>query len=520
MTDIPANPRPGIRVGDTVADRYRLTTLIATGGMASVWEATDLILERRVAVKVLHPHLAADERFVARFRSEAIAVARIRHPNIVSIYDTCSDAAVEAIVMELVVGQNYRSYLDQHGPLIPAEATHISAEAADALAAAHAAGLVHRDIKPANILIREDGQVLVTDFGIAKLRGEQSDLTHTGTILGSVKYLAPEQVEDRPVDARTDVYSLGIVTYEALTGKAPFSADTDAATALARLRDEPTLPRHLRPGIPRDLESAVMRAMARDPARRFSTAAEFRAALLAAPTVADPTIAHRAGPAAPRPAPKPAVTAGPAPTFAETERRWLIPTLLIVLLALAFAVAGILIGRTDAGQQLFDRARDAVGSAETTADPSAPAQSVRAADLVASDYDPEGGDGEHPEQAALAVDGDVATAWTTESYSQRDMGTKRGVGLVVELPEQATVSTVTVDSATNDWSAAVYVSNDVADTIDGWGAPAGQASNINGSHTFDIGGVDGRVVLLWITDVGDGEPPTRAEVNEITVVVS
>ncbi len=520
MTDTPANPRPGIRVGDTVAGRYRLTRLVATGGMASVWEATDLVLERKVAVKVLHPHLAADERFVARFRSEAVAVARIHHPNIVSVYDTCSDGEVEAIVMELVVGQNYRSYLDQHGPLIPAEATHISAEAADALAAAHTAGLVHRDIKPANILIREDGQVLVTDFGIAKLRGEQSELTSTGTMLGSVKYLAPEQVEDSPVDARTDVYALGIVTYEALTGQVPFTAETDAATALARLRDDPTLPRHLRPGIPRDLESAVMRALARDPARRYATAVEFRAALLAAPTVADPTVAHRAGPAAPRPAPKTAVPTGPVPTFAESERRWLIPTLLIVLLALALAVAGVLIGRTDAGQDLFNRARDAVAPAEIGQEASSSTPVITTGDLTATDYDPEGGDGEHPERAVLAVDGDVTTAWTTESYSQRDMGAKRGVGLVVELPQRATVESVEVESGTNDWSGAIYIADAVSPDLDGWGAPVAQASNIAGAHDFQVGGVDGSVILLWITDVGDGSPRARTEINEMVIAVS
>ena len=179
--------------GRLLADRYRLEGLVASGGMAQVWRGTDEVLQRRVAVKLLHPHLAADASFVARFRREAVAAARLAHPGIVSIYDTCSEAGTEAIVMELVPGQTLRERLDEPSPIDPWQAAGLAAQVAEALDAAHRAGLVHRDIKPANILLVGDGRVKVADFGIAKAMSE-ADLTHPGLMVGTAKYVAPEQV--------------------------------------------------------------------------------------------------------------------------------------------------------------------------------------------------------------------------------------------------------------------------------------------------------------------------------------
>ena len=243
--------------------RYRLDELLASGGMAQVWLGTDEVLRRAIAVKVLHQHLAADETFVTRFRHEAIAVARLSHPAIVNVYDTCSDDGIEAIVMELVRGQTLRERLDE-GPLDPWVAANIAAQVAGALAVAHAAGLVHRDIKPANILLSEDGRVKVGDFGIAKA-AESADLTQEGSFLGTAKYLAPEQVEAKPVDARTDLYSLGVVLYEMLCGRVPFEADTSSGTALARLHSDPQRPRLVKAGVPCELEAITMRLLAPTP---------------------------------------------------------------------------------------------------------------------------------------------------------------------------------------------------------------------------------------------------------------
>lgn len=260
----PAAPAADDLAGRLLAERYRLRRLIATGGMAQVWEADDEVLSRPVAVKLLHARLAADSSFVSRFRAEAIAAARLAHPAIVSIYDTCNDDGHEAIVMELVRGTTLRRLLDERHALDPGEATAIAVQVADAHEAAHRAGLVHRDVKPANILLSDDGRVLVADFGIAKASAG-ADLTQDGMMIGTAKYLAPEQVEGKPVDARTDVYALGIVLYESLCGRPPFQADTDAATALARLNQEPLRPRQMRGGSRRRWSTWCCRPWPGDP---------------------------------------------------------------------------------------------------------------------------------------------------------------------------------------------------------------------------------------------------------------
>ncbi|MCB0962861.1 MAG: serine/threonine protein kinase, partial [Acidimicrobiales bacterium] len=263
-TPPPSGAPPEQLAGRLLAGRYRLNRPIASGGMARVWEATDETLARRVAVKLLHDHLARDESFVHRFRAEAVAAARLSHPAIISVYDTFSVDGLEGIVMELVVGTTMRADLDQHGPMRLEAALAIGTQVADALGAAHASGLVHRDVKPANILLASDGRVLVADFGIAKAV-EGQDLTGTGTMIGTAKYLAPEQVQGAPVDGRADLYALGVVLYEALAGQPPFAADTDAATALARLQHDPAPLRSHRAEVPPAVEAVVLQALARRP---------------------------------------------------------------------------------------------------------------------------------------------------------------------------------------------------------------------------------------------------------------
>ena len=204
MTRRESNPVTGL-ADTTLCGRYHLDHLIGSGGMAQVWEGTDLVLGRQVAVKVLHPHLAADGALVARFRQEAVAAARLSHPGIVGVYDTCSDGMHEAIVMELLDAATLRQHLDEYGPLDAETTVRIALRLLDALEAAHRAGLVHRDVKPSNILLCRDGRVKVADFGIAKA-DDQTDLTQQGTLVGTASYLAPEQLLGGAGDARTDLY--------------------------------------------------------------------------------------------------------------------------------------------------------------------------------------------------------------------------------------------------------------------------------------------------------------------------
>ena len=264
-----------------LAQRYRLERKLAQGGMAEVWLGTDLSLTRQVAVKLLKPALAADPVVAERFRREAIAVAQLSHPNIVAVYDAVDDTIGgekrQAVVMQLVNGKSLRQLLDEQKRLSPDLTMHIGACMASALDYAHQANLVHRDIKPGNILITPDGRVLLTDFGIAKgLGSSDEDLTSPNVMMGTAKYLSPEQVRGRKLDGRADLYSLGLVLYECLAGRVPFLGETDADTALARLNRDPTDLTRLRPTLPYGLAPLIHRLLRRKPDDRYATGAEVR----------------------------------------------------------------------------------------------------------------------------------------------------------------------------------------------------------------------------------------------------
>src|SRR5438093_3284620 len=262
-----------------LAGRYGLEQLIATGGMAEVWRARDEVLARMVAVKILRPELADDPSLAERFQREAVAAARLGHPCIIGVFDTGHDDGTRYIVMEHFAGRSLRDILEERRQLAPDEAVAITLPVLEALGHAHGQGLIHRDVKPGNILVGEDGRVKVTDFGIAKVAYAHGDLTTTGAMLGTVRYVSPEQVEGGEVDGRSDLYSAGVVLYEMLTGRPPFAAQTDVATAMMRLTSDPLPPRAIRPGVPRRLEAVVTKAMARRPEDRFLSAAAMRAAL-------------------------------------------------------------------------------------------------------------------------------------------------------------------------------------------------------------------------------------------------
>ena len=422
-------------------------------------------------------------------------------------------------------------------------------QVADALAAAHLSRLVHRDIKPANILLSEDDRVMVADFGIAKL-AEGADHTQEGTMLGTAKYLAPEQVDGRPVDARTDVYALGVVLYEMLCGRPPFAADTDVATALARLHADPPRPRQIKADIPRALDDLVMRALARDPDGRYATAAELRAALQAADLGApDPVVyedntaittatpaggtpvvaatgsagtggsagggAGTAGPAGGRDtagAPTPAATTGST----KRERSILFPAIIVVFVALALAMAGVLIGNT-----LADRG--IIGGTDTT-EANTPDDTVAptaAAVTVATPFDPEGDGAENDDVAPRAFDDDPQSVWATETYSapaEQFGGLKEGLGLILSLDQASSLATLTVSSPTPGWTADLYVADEAAADLAGWGEPAvsGQPFG-DGETVVDLGGASGSEVLIWITAMPSGG---RVEIADASVAAA
>jgi len=265
-------------VKNLLAGRYLLEEQIARGGMGEVWRARDEVLNRPVAVKLLHDSLAGDQKAAERFRREALTAARISHPNMANVFDYIEEGGQPGIVMELVPGETLADRLARKKKIPMRETVRITDDVLSALSAAHTAGIVHRDIKPANILLTPAGEVKVTDFGIARSLSDSS-LTQTGTVMGTAHYSAPEQVRGESASPSSDIYSMGVVLFEMLTGDRPYSGDTPIAVAMARLSEDPPHPKELRPAIPAALDAVVMRALAREPGDRFASAAEMRMAL-------------------------------------------------------------------------------------------------------------------------------------------------------------------------------------------------------------------------------------------------
>lgn len=260
----------------TLTDRYQLTAHIARGGMADVYEGRDALLGRKVAIKVLHSQFSSDDAFVKRFRREAQAAANLTHPNIVGIYDWGQLDSTYFIVMELVDGRSLREVLRSSGTLLPRRAVEIAAEVAAALSVAHRAGLVHRDIKPGNILLAGDGTVKVTDFGIARAWDDSAELTKTGAVMGTATYFSPEQAQGQPADERSDVYSLGVVMYEMLTGQPPFRGDSPVAVAYQHVAGEAPPPSTINPDVSGGLDMVVLKALHKDPTQRYQTSEDLR----------------------------------------------------------------------------------------------------------------------------------------------------------------------------------------------------------------------------------------------------
>jgi len=351
-------------VGRILNSRYELEQLIGTGGMADVYRARDNLLGRTVAVKILHPQFAKDPVFIERFRQEAQAAANLNQSNIVNVFDWGIEDSTYYIVMEYVQGRDLKSIIVQGGPLMPERAVEIAMAICLALDTASAHGIVHRDIKPQNIIVTGDGQIKVMDFGIARTAGG-SAMTQTGTIMGTAQYISPEQAQGRPADPRSDLYSLGIVLYEMLTGKVPFNGENPVAIAYKHVREDPLAPSLLNPDISPELEAVVMKALAKNPENRYQSAMEMRSdlerCLEGAPVYATPVlpaddVAHGQTQAY--------AMQGPPPRRSRTAWLWVL-VIAIVLAAVAVGVWAIVINtggikvpnvigkkRTDAEAQL------------------------------------------------------------------------------------------------------------------------------------------------------------------------
>ncbi len=261
-----------------LGERYQVEARIGAGGMAEVFRGFDPVLSRTVAIKVLLPQFARDTSFVHRFRREAQAAARLNQPNIVGVYDSGSDDDTQYIVMEFIEGRTLAEFMSAGRRPTPVQAAEIAQKIAAAIAAAHAQGVIHRDIKPGNVMVTRDGTVKVMDFGIARMLGPET-APQTSAVLGTASYLSPEQAQGTPVDARTDIYSLGAVLYELLTGRPPFTGDSSVAVAYKQVNETPELPSSLNPDVSPSMDAVVMKALSKNPSNRYQSAEEFSADL-------------------------------------------------------------------------------------------------------------------------------------------------------------------------------------------------------------------------------------------------
>jgi len=486
-----------VTVGESIGGRYELEELVGSGGMSSVFKAHDTMLERNVALKILHEHHLDDEEYVERFRREARIVAQLSHPNIVTVIDRGQSDGRPFIVFEYVDGQTLNEMLSERGALPVDEALEIAIAIARGLAFAHRHGLVHRDVKPQNILLNGDRQPKVTDFGIARSLDVKKGVTQTGTVLGTSNYIAPEQASGEPASAQSDVYSLGVVLFELLAGRVPFEGENFVTVAMKHINEPAPSVIAWRRDCPPRVAAAVARALAKDPRDRFPSmdafAAELEACLQELRPEESTATVLRAPAGRParrsarrRPRARPQFTPGPA---------------LLGLLALA-ALAVIVVAAIAVKRDSSLIPGVAAKSTNKTGN-SAPVQVT-----ASGAYDPPPGDGsEHNSDVSKATDGNELTYWTTERYGNTDFGgLKDGVGLVLDVGGAA--KTLTVTSDTPGFTALVKSGSSPESAL-----PVSGSKVVGDKTTFDLRGAAGSVLVLWITQLA---PADVAHVNEVT----
>jgi eukaryotic-like serine/threonine-protein kinase len=492
-------PQPG----DLIADRYELEELVGTGGMSTVFRAHDRQLDRRIAIKILYEHYADDPEYLERFRREARAVAKLSHPNIVTVIDRGDDDGRQYIVFEHVDGENLKELVVRSGRLPVRQALELALAVADGLAFAHEHGLVHRDVKPQNVLLSSEGEVKVTDFGIARSLHVEHGVTQTGTVLGTGEYLAPEQASGRPVSPATDVYSLGVVLWELLAGDVPFTGENFVAVALHHVNDPPPHLRERRPDVSPRLDAAVDRALAKDPARRFHSMAAFakelRACLAEAeggmpPPPPEDDLA-RTLVTTPVPAPAPVPRRARPPGRSRRRRSPLLYVLLALVVGGAAFAAVVLLG--GAGHH---------GGTSGGGSPGSAVQLHGIGDVYSNPGHPDS----HANTAASATDGSAATSWMTQTYGDQTFGgLLTGLGLVLDAGSPVNLAHVTVTTPTPGFVAQIQASPSPTAAL----TPDSPTETVSGTTTFTLQGRTAQYYVVWITQL---PPGNRAEISEVT----
>jgi eukaryotic-like serine/threonine-protein kinase len=494
-------------IGTVLSGRYRLEAKLGSGGMSTVYLACDQTLDRSVAVKVMHREMSEQADQLERFRQEARAVAKLSHPNVVSVIDAGEDGGHPYIVFEYVEGETLKQRINREGALDPQDAIAYAIEVARGLSVAHARNMVHRDIKPQNVLIDAEGRAKLTDFGISR-QLEEDGMTATGRVLGTTDYVAPEQAMGRKVDPRTDVYSLGVVLYEMLVGQVPFQAESQVGVAMKHVNEELPDVQRRRPEVSAAVALVVERATAKDPAQRYqrvdemiddlSTALEVEAARAGSTTGEATSI----------------LDAVPPPKRKLSGRsRW--SWLAIAALLLVAAVTLLVVELISSG----DLGGGGAGKGSGTP----------LALSSATDYDPQGDGEEIGSKVGLAADGDpTGTAWETEHYdSDTFAGTKTGpdpgVGIYVQTSSPATPTKMIVRSPTPGWDAEVFAApSGPPEELSGWGEPVGVAVGASSTEEIDLRVREpSTYFLLWFNKASEARDQAgryQVEVSDIELL--
>jgi serine/threonine-protein kinase len=503
------------QVGTLLSGRYRLDAQIGAGGMSTVYRAFDTVLERQVAIKLMHREIAADADQLERFRREARAVAQLNHPHVVGVIDAGEapppddptgfgePVAMPYIVFEYVEGETLKDRIRRMGRLPIPEAVAYAIEIARALQAAHERRIVHRDVKPQNVLIDEEGTAKVTDFGIARSLTEEG-LTADGRVLGTTDYVSPEQALGHDVGPQSDLYSLGIVLYEMLTGDVPFHGENQVSVAMKHVREDLPDVQMRRPEVSSALAAVVDNATAKDLDRRYGDDAELIADLEDVLGIETQRSGQATGEATA------VLRTLPAGARRRVPWRVLHPARILALLALIGTVAAVVlvVMATD------KRAERGTGTRNFTPPPGL--KSISLGQSRAKDFDPFGGDGEHPAEAKAVVDQDTNSTWSTEQYDGGVINNKPGVGIYVDANPGVAARAIDVISPTLRWQGTIYAApNGPPPTkLDGFK----KLASIDQSKTrtrvkLDPGGNRYRYYLVWITKLPPGK--SSVEIAEI-----
>jgi len=479
-------------VGTLLSGRYRLDAEIGAGGMSTVYRAFDTVLERQVAVKVMHRDIARDGDQLERFRREARAVAQLNHPHVVGVIDAGEDESAQYIVFEHIQGETLKDRIRRLGQLPVSEAVAYAIEIARALGAAHERGIVHRDVKPQNVLLDEEGSAKVTDFGIARTL-DQAGLTMDGRVLGTTDYVSPEQALGHVVTGQSDLYSLGIVLFEMLTGDVPFKGEGQVAVAMKHVREDLPDVQVRRPEVSSALAAVVDRATAKDLDARYADDTTFISDLEDVLSIELARSGQLTGQATT------VFKSLPSQKRRRVPAGVLHPTRIFVVLAMIGAVAvGLVFALRDSTTRGTRNAADP--PARTTGE--APLRGVSFGQDAVHDYDPFGtpAQAEHPELARNAIDDDPNTSWKTENYSGGTLGGKAGVGLYVDARPSATGARLEIDSPTPGWRGTIYASKSAVPKAiaDARWVAVGDIGKATKTTKVPLGGEPYRYYLVWI----------------------